>query len=77
MDELLRSNSNPQGGVVLPTRIGSRALWVVEFDANFKALSIEENHWNLSNYAVPGLYFYDNSVVEIAKKYQAQCAWRI
>ncbi len=69
MAKLLQANSNPEGGVVYaypvhdPERYG-----VVEFDSQKNVLSIEEKPENpKSNYAVPGLYFYDNSVVEIAK----------
>ena len=69
LEELLKSNSDPIGGVVFayhvldPERYG-----VVEFDADKKALSIEEKPVKpKSNYAVPGLYFYDNNVIEIAK----------
>jgi glucose-1-phosphate thymidylyltransferase len=69
MDELLQSNTNPEGGVVFAYHVSDPGRYgVVEFDSNFKALSIEEKPLNpKSNYAVPGLYFYDNSVVEIAK----------
>ncbi|QIH39506.1 glucose-1-phosphate thymidylyltransferase RfbA [Flavobacterium sp. Sr18] len=69
MDELLRSNTNPEGGVVFAYHVSDPERYgVVEFDAAFKALSIEEKPLEpKSNYAVPGLYFYDNSVVEIAK----------
>ena len=69
MDELLQSNTNPEGGVVFAYHVSDPERYgVVEFDSNFKALSIEEKPLEpKSNYAVPGLYFYDNSVVAIAK----------
>ena len=69
MDELLQSNTNPVGGVVFAYHVSDPERYgVVEFDENLKALSIEEKPLvPKSNYAVPGLYFYDNSVVEIAK----------
>ncbi|AMJ67431.1 glucose-1-phosphate thymidylyltransferase RfbA [Hymenobacter sp. PAMC 26628] len=69
LEELLKSNNNPDGGVVYAYHVHDPERYgVVEFDANKKALSIEEKPAKpKSNYAVPGLYFYDNSVVEIAK----------
>ena len=72
MGELLQSNTNPTGGVVFAYHVSDPERYgVVEFDDNNKALSIEEKPLEpKSNYAVPGLYFYDNSVVEIAKNIQ-------
>lgn len=72
MQELLRSNTTPDGGVVFAYHVSDPERYgVVEFDANNKALSIEEKPLEpKSNYAVPGLYFYDNSVVGIAKNIQ-------
>lgn len=72
MDELLKSNTEPNGGVVFAYHVSDPERYgVVEFDQNLKALSIEEKPLKpKSNYAVPGLYFYDNSVVEIAKNIQ-------
>jgi glucose-1-phosphate thymidylyltransferase len=69
MQELLQSNTKPEGGVVFAYHVSDPERYgVVEFDKNSKALSIEEKPLEpKSNYAVPGLYFYDNSVVEIAK----------
>ena len=72
MQELLHSNTTPEGGVVFAYHVSDPERYgVVEFDENNKALSIEEKPLEpKSNYAVPGLYFYDNSVVEIAKNIQ-------
>lgn len=70
LDQLLKSNSNPDGGVVFAYHVSDPERYgVVEFDASGMAISIEEKPQKpKSNYAVPGLYFYDNSVVDIAKK---------
>jgi glucose-1-phosphate thymidylyltransferase len=69
LGELLRENNNPEGGVIFAYQVSDPERYgVVEFDDNFRALSIEEKpKAPKSNYAVPGLYFYDNSVIEIAK----------
>ncbi len=69
MPELLRSNNDPDGGVVFAYHVNDPARYgVVEFDENHHAISIEEKPAHpKSNYAVPGLYFYDNDVISIAK----------
>ena len=69
MQQLLKENSNPEGGVVYAYHVSDPERYgVVEFDKDKKAVSIEEKPEKpKSNYAVPGLYFYDNSVVAIAK----------
>ncbi len=66
---LLRTHSDPDGGVVFAYHVSDPERYgVVEFDENRKVLSIEEKPVKpRSNYAVPGLYFYDNRVVDIAK----------
>jgi glucose-1-phosphate thymidylyltransferase len=69
MEELLKSNNDPDGGVVYAYHVHDPERYgVVEFDSDNKALSIEEKPSKpKSNYAVPGLYFYDNDVIEIAR----------
>jgi len=68
LKELLHSNNNPEGGIIYAYHVQDPERYgVVEFDDDGKALSIEEKPENpKSNFAVPGIYFYDNSVVEIA-----------
>lgn len=67
--DLLKANNNPDGGIVYAYHVTDPERYgVVNFDKEGKALSIEEKPENpKSNYAVPGIYFYDNEVVKIAK----------
>lgn len=69
MSALLKQHNKPDGGVIFAYHVSDPERYgVVEFNAAFKAVSIEEKPERpKSNYAVPGLYFYDNNVVEIAK----------
>jgi glucose-1-phosphate thymidylyltransferase len=69
LDKQLQSLNNIEGGYVFAYQVSDPERYgVVEFDANMKAISIEEKPAApKSNYAVPGLYFYDNTVVQIAK----------
>lgn len=65
----LIANNDPDGGIVFAYHVSDPERYgVVEFDKDMNAISIEEKPQHpKSNYAVPGLYFYDNSVVEVAK----------
>lgn len=69
LSDLLQSNNNPIGGIVYAYHVNNPSRYgVVDFNSEGKAISIEEKPLHpKSNYAVPGIYFYDNSVVEIAK----------
>ncbi|MCF6308199.1 MAG: glucose-1-phosphate thymidylyltransferase RfbA [Flavobacteriaceae bacterium] len=68
LKQLLQANNNPDGGIIYAYHVQDPERYgVVEFDNNGKAISIEEKPLQpKSNFAVPGIYFYDNSVVEIA-----------
>lgn len=69
MAQLLQNSKDPAGGIVFAYQVSDPERYgVVEFDENLKAMSIEEKPEKpKSRYAVPGLYFYDNEVVQIAK----------
>ncbi len=70
--ELLQANNNPEGGIIYAYHVHDPERYgVVDFDKDGNVLSIEEKPQNpKSNYAVPGIYFYDNTVVEIAANIQ-------
>jgi glucose-1-phosphate thymidylyltransferase len=72
LGKLLERNTNPEGGIIYAYHVSDPERYgVVEFDKENNVLSIEEKPAQpKSNYAVPGLYFYDNDVVEIAKNLQ-------
>ncbi len=69
LSDLLRENNNPEGGIIYAYHVNDpKRYGVVNFDTDGKATSIEEKPLSpKSNYAVPGIYFYDNLVVDIAK----------
>lgn len=69
LKELLQSSTQPDGGIVFAYQVADPERYgVVDFDKNFKALTIEEKPAQpKSNYAVPGIYFYDNTVLDIAR----------
>lgn len=69
LSKLLQANNDPEGGIIYAYRVHDPERYgVVEFDSSGQAISIEEKpNQPKSNFAVPGIYFYDNSVVQIAK----------
>ena len=77
--KLVQENNDPVGGIVFAYHVHDPERYgVVEFDKSLKALSIEEKPKKpKSNYAVPGLYFYDNSVIEVAKNIKPERTGRI
>lgn len=72
LSELLQKNNDPEGGIIYAYHVHDPERYgVVDFDKNGKVLSIEEKPENpKSNYAVPGIYFYDKHVVSIAENIQ-------
>ena len=70
LEKILKANTTPSGGVIFAYHVlDPQRYGVVEFDENNKAISIEEKPKHpKSNFAVPGIYFYDNRVIGIAKK---------
>lgn len=79
MWSMLQQYTNPIGGVIFAYHVTDpERYWVVEFDKNNIAVSIEEKpQAPKSNYAVPWLYFYDNTVVSIAKKIHPSARWEL
>ena len=69
LSKTLQANNDPEGGVIFAYRVSDPERYgVVEFDDHFNAVSLAEKpQAPKSNYAIPGLYFYDNSVIDIAK----------
>jgi glucose-1-phosphate thymidylyltransferase len=69
LEDLLQANNNPDGGIIYAYHVSDPERYgVVDFDEDNNVISIEEKPTSpKSNYAVPGIYFYDNDVVEIAK----------
>jgi len=72
LPQLMQENNDPEGGVVFAYHVNDPERYgVVEFNSDLKAISIEEKPKQpKSNFAVPGLYFYDNSVLEVARNIQ-------
>ncbi len=72
LSKLLQDSNNPEGGIIFAYHVHDPERYgVAEFDERGNVISIEEKPENpKSNYAIPGIYFYDNSVVEIAKNIQ-------
>ena len=70
LSDKLQKNTHPNGGTIFAYHVNDPSRYgVVEFDKKFKVISIEEKpQYPKSNYAIPGLYFYDNDVIEIAKQ---------
>jgi glucose-1-phosphate thymidylyltransferase len=72
LNDLLQASTDPDGGIVFAYQVADPQRYgVIEFDEEFHALSIEEKpNKPKSSYAVPGIYFYDNSVLEVARNLQ-------
>lgn len=72
LDDSLKASTDPEGGIIFGYKVSDPERYgVVEFDENMQVVSIEEKPANpKSSYAVPGLYYYDNDVVDIAKNVQ-------
>ena len=76
--QILQSNIDIDGGLVFGYHVNDPERYgVVEYDENFNVISIEEKPQNpKSNFAVPGLYYYDNDVIEIAKNIELDAPYR-
>lgn len=79
LEEILLHSSHPDGGIVFAYHVSDPERYgVVEFDEHWKVLSLEEKpKMPKSNYAIPGIYFYDNNVIEIAKNLQPSDRWEL